>query len=373
MTAGQQAARGMAWTAGDGADDALVIGVSVNNLSGITGHSYTVTDLLHAAREAEAMGFGAVWVHDAPGGRRTLAAYDPIALLSAVAASTSRILLCAGILTPQLRNPVNLAASWGTLHELSEGRSVLGVGSGAGKSRLVERQFQALAALRGADASLPERLYEKRGKLFEEAVTIVRRLWHEDKVSYEGEFFQFRDVTLGDARPTVPPPIIVAGGNYYPALIGGPVHHEWRSERAGTYQLGPYQRVSRLGDGWITPHATPDEYATGLTNISTELTRDPKQRPFIWAYNAFVNIDDDPKKAWLALRTHLEHFHGPPVGDDVVDRWGIVGPPETVAARLNEYVRQGARMFQLVIGSHDQAGQMRLLAEKVLPLVKNSA
>ena len=44
----------------------IVIGTSINNTMGITGRSYDLLQLLHAAREAEAMGFDAVWVHDAP-------------------------------------------------------------------------------------------------------------------------------------------------------------------------------------------------------------------------------------------------------------------------------------------------------------------
>jgi coenzyme F420-dependent glucose-6-phosphate dehydrogenase len=349
---------------------ALAVGVSLNNLSGITGRGYTLQDLMRSAREAEAMGFDAVWVHDAPGGRRTVAAYDPAVVLSAVAGCTERVLLCSGVVAPHLRNPVSLAASWATLQEISGGRSVLGVGGGAGKASLVRRQYQALAALRGPDDMEASRLYERRGRLFEESVSVLRRLLHEDKVTVDGEFFRFTEVTLGAARPSVPPPIIVAGGNYYPQAPGGPVHHEWQERRAGRYQLGPYQRIARLGDGWITPHATPQEYATAAAKISAERTGGSAGEPFTWAYNVFVNVGDDPEQAWLELRDHLESFHGPPVGDDVVDRWGICGPPEVVAARLNEFAAQGVRLFQLVIGSHEQDQQMRRLAEHVLPLLR---
>jgi len=355
-----------------GPDGSVVVGVSLNNLSGITGHRYTIRDVLRTARDAEAMGFDAVWVHDAPGGRRTVAAYDPVVVLSAIAGCTERALLCSGVLTPHLRNPINLAAGWASLQEISNGRSILGVGvgAGAGKATLVRRQYQAMTALRGQDDTLASRLYEKRGRLFEESVTVVRRLLHEDKVSFDGEFFHFVDVTLGDARPSVAPPIIVAGGNYYPKLQGGPVHHEWQVDRAGTFQLGPFQRIRRLGDGWITPHATPQEYASSVTKISGEPRENLASRHFIWAYNAFVNVSNDPRQSWLELRNHLESFHGPPVGDDVVDRWGIGGPPEVVAARLQEFIDHGVRMFQLVIGSHEQSKHMRRLAEEVLPLLK---
>ncbi len=368
MTAGpaQRAAKKLA-----GGDRGVVVGVSLNNLSGITGHRYSIRDLLHAARDAESMGFGAVWVHDAPGGRRTVAAYDPVVILSAIAGCTKRVSLCSGVLAPHLRNPIALAGSWASLHEVSNGRSILGVGGGAGKAILVRRQYQATTALRRPGDTIADQLYEKRGQVFEESLTIVRRLLHEDKVSFDGDFFRFTDVTLGAARPEVAPPIIVAGGNYYPKMQGGPVHHEWKTARAGTYQLGPYQRIQRLGDGWITPHATPQEYASSAAMICSDSGHDAaSQRQFIWAYNAFVNIGDDPQLCWLELRNHLEDFHGPPVGDDVVDRWGIVGPPELVAARLQEFIDHGVRLFQLVIGSHDQEKHMRKLAEEVLPLLK---
>ena len=112
--------------------DDLVIGVSVNNVAGITGKAYTIQDLVHAGVEAEAMGFDAVWVHDAMMGRRTTAAYCPINALTAVAAQTNTLKLCTGILTPQVRNPVMTAQQWATLYEISEGRAIMGVGMGAG-------------------------------------------------------------------------------------------------------------------------------------------------------------------------------------------------------------------------------------------------
>ena len=80
----------------------IIAGVSINNVTGITGKRYELRDLMRAAREAEAMGFDGVWVHDGMTGRRTTAAYDPTAVLTAVAAQTERIRLCTGILIPHI-------------------------------------------------------------------------------------------------------------------------------------------------------------------------------------------------------------------------------------------------------------------------------
>ena len=113
--------------------DEVIIGTSINNTMGITGQDYDLRQLMKAGREAEAMGFDAVWVHDALCGRRTTAAYCPINALTAVAAQTSRIKLCTGILIPQIRNPIHVAQQWATLWEVSQGRAILGAGTGAGR------------------------------------------------------------------------------------------------------------------------------------------------------------------------------------------------------------------------------------------------
>jgi alkanesulfonate monooxygenase SsuD/methylene tetrahydromethanopterin reductase-like flavin-dependent oxidoreductase (luciferase family) len=48
----------------------------------------------------------------------------------------------------------------------------------------------------------------------------------------------------------------------------------------------------------------------------------------------------------------------------------VAGPPEQIAARLQEYIDRGVRIFQLVIGSPHQLDQMRLIADRVLPLIR---
>ena len=239
--------------------DELMIGVSINNLTGITGYAYGIREMLQAAQEAEAMGFDGVWVHDGPLGRRTVASYDGVAILSAIASRTKKLKLCTGILQPHLRNPVFLALGWATLFTLSEGRAILGVGTGGGKATLVKREYEAMAALRHDTDLDPQTLYEKRGKLFRENIEILRRLWSEDKFSYSGEFYRFDEVTLGEARPSEPPPVLMGSGIYIPKEYGGPVHHLWDKERAAKFFLGPYKRVVYLKDGCLPVYPTPGE------------------------------------------------------------------------------------------------------------------
>jgi alkanesulfonate monooxygenase SsuD/methylene tetrahydromethanopterin reductase-like flavin-dependent oxidoreductase (luciferase family) len=349
--------------------DTPLIGVSINNLTGITGHQYGFPEMLRAAQEAEDLGFDGVWVHDAPLGRRTMASYDAVTILSAIASRTSTLKLCTGILQPHLRNPVSLALEWATLHALSGGRAVMGVGTGGGKPALVKRQYESLAALRHDSGLDPDALYRQRGRLFVESVEIMNRLWREDKVSYHGQCYRFEDVTLGEARPETPPPVLMASGIYVPREYGGPVHHLWNEENAGRFLLGRYKRVVDLSDGWLAVHATPQELDESWARIETYAQQRAPEKTYAKAYNCFVNVDADRDKARAEVKSFLNQWHTM-IGDDVVDRWAVAGPPEEIAEQLHGYRQRGVNIFQLVVASPDQSGQMRLIGEKVLPLLK---
>lgn len=367
----------------------IIVGTSINNTMGITGQGYDLHKLLGAAREAEAMGFDAVWVHDALGGRRTTAAYCPIGALTAAAAQTKRIRLCTGILIPQIRNPVHVAQQWATLWEVSEGRAIMGAGTGAGKNTIYKRQFDALAAVRGADKDAldGEQFFKRRTALFAECLDVMNRLWTEDKLPYDGEFYKFGPMTLGIARPTEKPPILVGGGIYIPVEGAGAHHYTWNEDVAGTLMMGPKIRriIAEQGDGWLAVHPTVEEYEDiwdDVLNIAKDAGKGPESgvaygAPHVKGMNWFANCDDDPKKGWEGVQNQLTDFHGPPPGHDkasadLVDRWALSGPGKEMADKINRYIDAGVTVFQLVIASPDQLGMMKKIAEDVLPHVKRT-
>jgi len=364
--------------------DEIIIGTSINNTMGITGKGYDLLQLVNAAVEAETMGFDAVWVHDALTGRRTTAAYCPIHALTAVAMRTKRIKLCTGILIPQIRNPIHTAQQWATLWAASEGRAIMGAGTGAGKSTIYKRQFDALAAVRGANKSALDggQLFERRTALFAECLDVMNRLWTEDKFAYDGQFYKFGEMTLGIARPQQKPPILVAGGIYVPAEGVGAHHYTWNRDVAGTLMMGPrIRRVAALqGDGWLAVHPTPDEIDdiwADIQDIALDLSKGSGSgsaygSPYLKGMNWFANCDDDPDVAWRGVQSQLTDFHGPPEGrdkcqPDLVDRWQLSGSGKAMADKINTYIEHGVTIFQLVIASSDQMGMMRKIAEEVLP------
>jgi alkanesulfonate monooxygenase SsuD/methylene tetrahydromethanopterin reductase-like flavin-dependent oxidoreductase (luciferase family) len=351
----------------------LIAGVSITNVTGITGKKYSLADLMRAAREAEAMGFDAVWIHDGMTGRRTVGAYDPMSIYAAVAAQTKRIHLCTGILIPQIRNPIHLAQQWATMWEISEGRAILGAGTGAGKDRIAKRQFEALAALKFGTKLESDALFAKRARLFSECLDVIRRLWREDKISYRGEFYEFDEITLGLARPQTPPPILVGGGIYIPRGGVGAHHYMWNPEVAGTFVMGPQitKAVADHGEGWLFVHASLEEMDRKWAEILEHGKKHPG-RSYTKAMNVFMNVDNDRRKAWEGVKAHLLEFHGPPVADDTVDRWAAAGSGEEIANKLNAYVDRGVSTFQFVVASSDQFGMMKKIADEVLPRLKRS-
>jgi probable F420-dependent oxidoreductase len=175
---------------------------------------------------------------------------DPLVVLSAVAALTSRIRLATAILVAPLRTAINLAKAVATLDSLSGGRLDLGLGTG-----WMPDELEA--------ASLPR---AGRYALLEDSIGACRALWTQSPASYSSPSVSFAEVWCRPAPAQVGGP---------PILLAGPA----RSEFA--------QRVARLADGWI-PQARPagwqpddhpeDEIIEGvklLRRAFSEAGRDP--------------------------------------------------------------------------------------------------
>ena len=166
-----------------------------------------------AAEQAGFDGFGFT-DHPAPtqrwlesGGHDAL---DPFVAMGFAAAVTSTLRLIPNLVVLPYRNPLLVAKAGATLDVLSGGRFVLAVGVGH-----LKPEFAAL----GVD-------YERRARIVDEGLDVIRRVWTEDDVSFSGEHFELRGVTARP-RPAVRPRIWI-GGNTAAAR----------------------RRVVAFGDGW---------------------------------------------------------------------------------------------------------------------------
>lgn len=126
------------------------------------------------------------------GGHQTL---DPFVALGAAAAVTSRITLLTYLAVIPYRNPLLLAKAAASVDLISEGRFVLGVGTG-----YLKAEFFAL----GVD-------FEERNALFDEALEVMALHWKGEKFSYKGRHFDARDVIARPAPRSGTVPIWIGG------------------------------------------------------------------------------------------------------------------------------------------------------------------
>ena len=152
---------------------------------------------------------------------------DQTAIFAAMAAVTSKLLFTCGVYVLPLRNPHEVARASATLAVLSDNRFVLGVGVG-----WMKEEFD----IYGVD-------FRARGKITDEIIDVLHKLWTGEMVEHHGNYFDFPRVQLSPA-PTANPPIYI-GGSSGIAL----------------------RRAARVGDGYIGAGTAPDEVAALLERL----------------------------------------------------------------------------------------------------------
>lgn len=343
---------------------AVRFGVYVNNRAAVfagDGQGFGLDAMLGLAGQAESYDFDFVAVGDSVLAKPR---YSPIVALSAIAARTERIGITTGILQPHVRNPVLLAQEWATLDAVSEGRSWPGVGLGTGRRDLVDAELELAGLTR-----------RRRARAFEESIILLKRLWAGGPVEFDGVCYQLDDIDMGfGAVQPGGPPISIACGGFVATKEGHGPNDFFTPENAGKF-VGPLDRVGRLGDGWITGIATPQEWRASWEQIvesARTAGRDVEGPGFERRLNCFVNVGEEAASRREG-QEFLEAYHRLPMDEETLDRWLIAGSPETCAERISAYVEAGLNSFQFVLASVDQERQLKLLSEQVLPAVRSAS
>ena len=139
------------------------------------------------AQRAEALGLSDVWVSEhiiVPRAQfpRSPLFYDPLLTLTWVAAVTERVRLGTSVIVLPMRHPLPLAKELSTLHNLSGGRLILGVGVG-----WLEPEFAALG--------VP---FNERGRRMDEGIAMMRAVWSQDPVTFAAKYIPavVKDMTM---------------------------------------------------------------------------------------------------------------------------------------------------------------------------------
>lgn len=271
-------------------------------------------DPLRDARAAEELGFDFISANDHPGGGQ--ATNEVWTLLSWIAANTTRIRVATRVLGVPWRHPAVLAKMAETLHRLSGGRLILGLGGGA-----MDDEFRRF----GIDVRSPRDKVAGLG----EAIELMRALWSEQRVTYDGRLYRTDDARL-EPKPSPPIPI-------------------W----LGTFGDRALELTGRLADGWIPSYdmAPPDRAIVMRDRIMAAAAvagRAPEDITCV--YNIVVRIDDgapsDPER--------------------------LSGGAEAIAESLVDFTRIGFSAFNLIPTGGGLDEQVERLGREVLPAVRGA-
>jgi len=251
-----------------------------------------------------------------------------LAAMAALAGATQRIRFGMNVASIALRDPLVTAKQCATIDFLSQGRLVPAFGLGS--------------AL-GMDYVATGTQTRRRGKKADEALRSVRRLWHEDSVDFDGEFFKYDKACISPKPHSA----------HLPLWIGG------SSEVA-------MHRVAQYGTGWLGGLDSPEQAGVMVRGIKSALCQTGRQ------------IDEDHYGASFSFR--FGHANEPIVQGAVKalrQRLGkdpnpflVIGDAEAIIERIQAYIQAGCSKFVLLPIAGDDKDvlrQTRRLIDEVLP------
>jgi len=285
---------------------------------------------LTITKEAEQLGYDSVWVSDhfiSPSGRPY--GMEAWTVLSALAVSTKKIRLGTYVLCNQFRHPSLLAKMASTLDNISKGRLELGIGAGWLQNEHIAFGF-------GWDK------HSARVERLRETIEIVKKLWTENHVSYEGKYFQLKDATLEPKPIQKPHPPIWVGGN----------------------SDSIKRVVAEISNGWIPVLPTPKQLADGVSQIKDimkHVGREPKKLQVAYGGSGCALIaetEDSVKK----LAEPLIRSMGKPKEELAC----LIGTPKQCIQKIEQYQEAGAQ--KIVAGFYDfpSLKGMKLFAKSVI-------
>ena len=274
---------------------------------------------------AEALGFESAWVVEQILG--SIRSLEPVTLLTYAASCTERLRLGAAVLLTALRSPVHLAKALATLDHLSGGR--LDVGVGLGGNPRIYGAFGLTSA--------------RRADRFAEGLRVMKRLWTEERVAFDGEFYKLQNASM-EPKPLQKP--------HPPLWFGG--HHPNALRRA--VELGD----AFIGAGSISTKAFLDEVKL-LRGLIKESGKDPARFPL--GKRVYIAVDHDRARAGRRLAEWFGAFYGRPELAAEVSVWG---EPAECVERLSEITGAGVG-FLMLNPVFDEMEQLELFASALAP------
>jgi probable F420-dependent oxidoreductase len=276
---------------------------------------------------AETLGYDSLWLQERAIGDFIM--LEPVTLLSYVAAITTKLKLGTSVILLTLRNPIQLAKAYATLDCMSHGRAVLGVGLGGGHLGSHEDVFG----------------YTREGRVtrFTESVQIMKLLWSEPKASFQGRYWNFKDISM-EPKPIQKP--------HLPIWFGG--HHENALKRAVKYGNGWMGAGSSSSDAFVRESAQ-------IRRFLDEAKRDPAT--FGYGKRVYLAVDNDKARGEKRIREWFSKRYN---NADLGPRVSIWGSSAECTEKIQLIVRAGAQHI-VFNPMFDEMEHLEICAREIMP------
>jgi probable F420-dependent oxidoreductase len=291
------------------------------------GKPIDVPKILDTVRQAEELAFDSVWVTDHILVPQTLEIIyrdhmlEPLALLSHVAAITRRVRIGTSVIILPYRNPIVVAKMLATIDQLSAGRLIFGAAVG-----WMEPEFAALGAP-----------FDERGAFSDECLRLMKALWTQEKVSFEGRYFSFSDMQASPRPIQRPHPPIWVGGN---------------SARAR-------RRVAEYGDGWHATAMPLEGLKAGIADVVAKWARRGRTAEPVFSVRIPCAIE--------GVSQDVLHYPARPGRDR------LAGSISAIVDRLGAYQELGIRHLALEMSTQSHAAtcaSLEAFATRIMPQLK---
>jgi len=317
---------------------------------------FSARELLNFAVAAEKNGFDSVFISDHFQPWRHSDGHAPFAFswLAAAGECTSRVALGTSVNTPTFRyHPALVAQAFGTLGEMTPGRVILGVGTGE--------------HLNEGALGIPWPDNKERFARLREAVRLIRMLWTEQSVTFDGDYYHTRNATIYD-RPEKPIPIYVGAGGPQVAKYAG---------RAGDGLICTSGKGMELYSEQLLPSFSDGAKESGRDAADLDKMIEVK-----------VSYDTDRKRAmedtkiWAALALPAEAKAGiddpremerlaKTVEDVAHRRWLVSDDPDEHIEQLRPYLELGFNHLVFHSPGDGQARFLELYGGQILPRIRD--
>ncbi|MDB5655971.1 MAG: luciferase-like [Tardiphaga sp.] len=272
-------------------------------------------DFIAQGKLCERLGFDAVWGNDHvttqdyvrklfPGKPPNF--YEPMTVLAAIGAVTTRLKLGTALTVLPMHDPVYLAKQAITLDQMTNGRFIMAVGLGA-----YREEFFAWGGARVEKA--------RRGDMMDEGLQALELLFTQDRCSYEGKYYSFKDLEMFPKSRAQPFPLYVGGHN-----------------------MEMLERAARYGQGWLPgwrPLKEMEERIAGLKARAAELGRNPGDIEIAPQFSVTVGKTlEQAEQRYMAsgLVAHRQSlaYTGRDLGHQVTAN--LVGSPDVILEKIDK-------------------------------------